>query len=62
MRVTVGTVIVGFVLIQVLSAQDPLSLIRTIELPGVEGRIDHLAVEVARQRLFVAALGNTPWR
>ena len=58
MRVTVGTVIVGLALIQTLSAQDPLSLIRTVELPGVEGRIDHLAVDVTRQRLFVAALGN----
>jgi YVTN family beta-propeller protein len=27
-------------------------------MPGVEGRIDHLAVDVANQRLFVAALGN----
>ncbi len=30
----------------------------TIDLPGVEGRIDHLAIDLARQRLFVAALGN----
>src|SRR5262245_41522641 len=29
-----------------------------IELPGVEGRIDHLAVDLARERAFVAALGN----
>ena len=36
----------------------PLRLIQTIPLPGVEGRIDHLAVDVAGQRLFVAALGN----
>jgi DNA-binding beta-propeller fold protein YncE len=27
-------------------------------LPGVEGRIDHLAVDLAGKRLFVAALGN----
>ena len=27
-------------------------------LPGVEGRIDHLAADVAGQRVFVAALGN----
>ena len=58
MRVTVATVIVGLVLIQAPSAQEPLSLVRTIELPGVEGRIDHLAVDVTTQRLFVAALGN----
>lgn len=29
-----------------------------IELPGVEGRIDHLAVDLRRGRVFVAALGN----
>lgn len=29
-----------------------------IPLPRVEGRIDHLAVDVAAQRLYVAALGN----
>jgi YVTN family beta-propeller protein len=29
-----------------------------VELPGVERRIDHLAVDPAGKRLFVAALGN----
>jgi hypothetical protein len=36
----------------------PLVLERTVALPGVKGRIDHLAVDLAGQRLFVAALGN----
>jgi DNA-binding beta-propeller fold protein YncE len=36
----------------------PLRFVQTIPLPGVDGRIDHLAVDVAGQRLFVAALGN----
>src|SRR2546426_5873170 len=36
----------------------PLRLIQTVPLPGVEGRIDHLAVDLAGQRLFMAALGN----
>ena len=36
----------------------PLKLETTIELPGVRGRIDHLAVDLKGQRLFVAALGN----
>jgi len=31
---------------------------RVIPLPGVQGRIDHLSVDVKDQRLFVAALGN----
>jgi DNA-binding beta-propeller fold protein YncE len=39
-------------------AQDPLTLVRTIDLPGVQGRIDHLAIDPATQHLFVAALGN----
>jgi DNA-binding beta-propeller fold protein YncE len=39
-------------------AQAPLTLVTTIELPGVQGRIDHLAYDPATQRLYVAALGN----
>ena len=41
------------------SAQEekPLRLAQTIALPAVEGRIDHLAVDVQSQRLFLAALG-----
>ncbi len=31
---------------------------RSFPLPGVEGRIDHLAVDGTGQRLFVAAIGN----
>ncbi len=36
----------------------PLRLVRTIPMPDVKGRIDHMALDVARHRLFVAALGN----
>ncbi len=36
----------------------PLKLKQTIPLPGVEGRIDHLAFDAAGERLFVCALGN----
>jgi hypothetical protein len=32
--------------------------VTTIRLPGVRGRIDHLAFDAPRQRLFIAALGN----
>jgi len=31
---------------------------QTISLPGVEGRIDHLALDTPGERLFVCALGN----
>ena len=40
------------------SPQTPLTLVGAIDLPRVEGRIDHLAVDLAAQRLYVAALGN----
>jgi DNA-binding beta-propeller fold protein YncE len=41
-----------------LAASAPLTLERTIPLKGVSGRIDHLAIDPARQRLMVAELGN----
>jgi DNA-binding beta-propeller fold protein YncE len=34
------------------------TLERTIPLPGVVGRIDHLAYDAEHQRLYIAALGN----
>src|SRR5437667_4566412 len=39
-------------------ANAPLKMSQTIPLPGVEGRIDHMSVDVKGQRLFVAPLGN----
>jgi DNA-binding beta-propeller fold protein YncE len=36
----------------------PLKLKQTIALPGVEGRIDHFALDATDERLFVCALGN----
>ncbi len=35
-----------------------LELKQTIQLTGVEGRIDHLDLDAANERLFVCALGN----
>ena len=56
------TILIAYVLalgvLQPTSAQRPLTLTATIELPRVEGRIDHLSFDAASQRLFVAALGN----
>jgi hypothetical protein len=40
------------------SEPKPLELEATIPLPDVAGRIDHLALDAAREHLFVAALGN----
>jgi len=42
----------------ILQAGAPLRLVATIPLPGVEGRIDHMAADEQGQRLFIAALGN----
>ena len=39
-------------------AKPSLELVSTIPLPDVDGRIDHLALDRRRDRLFVAALGN----
>lgn len=55
------TITAAVVLIAIgASAQDtgPLRLVGTIPLPNVKGRIDHMAIDVKGQRLFVAALGN----
>ena len=46
-------------LVLAMSAQaQPLKPVAEIPLPGVKGRIDHFGVDLAGQRLFVAALGN----
>jgi DNA-binding beta-propeller fold protein YncE len=39
-------------------SSDALKQVAVISLPNVTGRIDHLGFDAARQRLFVAALGN----
>jgi hypothetical protein len=39
-------------------AAQPLMLEQKIPLGEVSGRIDHLAIDLARERLFVAELGN----
>src|ERR1700730_5047726 len=42
------------------SAQDKqaLKLVRTISLPAVTGRLDHMGVDLEKKRLFVAAVSN----
>ena len=44
--------------VQAADPVPPLVLERTIPLTGVSGRIDHMAVDLRRGRLFVAELGN----
>ena len=36
----------------------PLKLVQTIPMPGVQGRMDHLGVDIKGKRLFAAALGD----
>jgi DNA-binding beta-propeller fold protein YncE len=61
-RFLLGSTAVLLVLLGAIPARaedpGPLRLEKEIPLPGVEGRIDHISVDEARQRLFVAALGN----
>jgi hypothetical protein len=45
-------------MIQASDARSPLPLERMIPLPGVKGRIDHLALDLDHRRLLVAEYGN----
>ena len=36
----------------------PLRPQKSIPLPGVEGRLDHLAIDLKNNRLFISATGN----
>lgn len=56
----VGVIVVGLIASAAFAADaDPaLRHVSVIPLPGVEGRFDHLAVDVDNQRLFVSAAGN----
>src|ERR1700694_4864370 len=47
-----------FVSVIIKAQPGPMVMVGAIDLPAVEGRIDHLAVDREDQRLFVAALGN----
>ncbi len=57
-----ASALIGILILQVsLGRGDenaPLKQVQTIPLPDVQGRIDHMAVDLEHERLFVAALGN----
>jgi DNA-binding beta-propeller fold protein YncE len=59
-RLLFGFVCLTFACMPAIAQLAPgsLRLDREIPLPGVAGRIDHLAADVKGQRLFVAALGT----
>jgi DNA-binding beta-propeller fold protein YncE len=52
------TAVAGSYLVAAESDSAPFQLKQTIALPGVEGRIDHFALDLTGDRLFVCALGN----
>src|SRR5690242_21807957 len=47
-----------FTLPLLAATTNSLTLIGTIPLPDVRGRIDHFDLDVKEQKLFMAALGN----
>jgi hypothetical protein len=54
------TYVVAFLLTLNGTAQSnaPLKLVQTIPIPGVQGRMDHISVDVKGERLFVPANGD----
>ena len=41
-----------------IAQNSPLKLVQTIPMPDVQGRLDHLGLDVKGKRIFVAALGD----
>ena len=58
MRLLAVILLVGIGAAVAAAQSSPLVLKGVIPLPNVEGRIDHLAFDTSRGRLYVAALGN----
>ena len=50
--------IAGFTVKTWAGEREALWLVQTIPLPGVPGRLDHMAVDLEKKRLFVAAVAN----
>jgi hypothetical protein len=57
-RVVPVTVLLALLLALSVRAAEPLSLVKTIPLHDVRGRIDHMAFDPGRKRLMIAELGN----
>jgi hypothetical protein len=62
-KATFGALLIWLVSVSKVSlgqtgASEPLKLEATIPMADVQGRIDHMSIDVSGQRLFVAALGN----
>src|SRR5882762_7014255 len=48
----------SFIVLAHAQQSEPLRLVGAVPMPKVDGRIDHLSIDLKGQRLFVAALGN----
>jgi YVTN family beta-propeller protein len=57
-RILLGVVSVAACSMSIAQQSAPLAIEAKIPLGLVKGRIDHLAIDIAHQRLFVAELGN----
>jgi hypothetical protein len=59
-KIALGALSIGLCLTTARGQEkaQPLKLIQKIVLPGVEGRFDHMSVDIKGNRLFMAALGN----
>lgn len=51
-------IIAGFATQGYTQEKQALRLVETIALPGVQGRLDHMGVDLEKKRLFVAAVTN----
>jgi YVTN family beta-propeller protein len=51
-------ILLTFPILGAAQSNEPLRLEKTIPLPDVQGRIDHMAIDLKNHRLFMAALGN----
>jgi YVTN family beta-propeller protein len=58
MAAVVAAAIAGGSAVAQTALQQPLVLERTIPLERTAGRLDHMAIDLGRKRLFVAELGN----
>src|SRR5437868_650165 len=53
-----SSVVVLFALAGIAPAAEPLELVQTITLKGKAGKLDHLALDAKRDRLFLADTSN----
>lgn len=58
MRIALACAGAALLVTGLAAAAPVLELVSTLAMPGVKGRIDHMAADPEGRRLFVAALGN----